>query len=82
MNTLAYTIRLLHNQGLSYLNYASDDHLMLHESLTNCDWSCVCKHMSVDLAVESLNTAVNDATTQAMPVSYHRTNFCVSNLVH
>jgi hypothetical protein len=54
---------LLHSQGLSNLNYASGDYFMLYESLANCGWSCVYKLMYVDIAVDSLNTAVYDATT-------------------
>jgi hypothetical protein len=67
---------LLHNQGNSYLNYASGVYFMLYESLANCDWSCVYRQTSVDLAVDNLNAAVNDAI-----VIIAKTNFRIGNLV-
>jgi hypothetical protein len=73
-DVLLATCRLLHNEGPSYLNYASNNYLMLYESSANCDWTCVYNQTSVDLAVYSLNAVVNEAATHPVPISYHRAN--------
>jgi hypothetical protein len=50
-----------------YFEFPSWDYTLLYNILSSHDWSCVCNSTSVDDAVASLNSVVQDAMEQAIP---------------
>jgi hypothetical protein len=66
------------NSQFSYRIFAAGDYTLLYYLLSTYDWSSVYETSDVDIAVASLNAAVNDAMERAIPRGYS----CKSKFPH
>jgi hypothetical protein len=66
------------NSEFSYRIYAAGNYTLLYNLLSTYDWSSVYETSDVDIAVASLNAAVNDAMERAIPRGYS----CMSKFPH
>jgi hypothetical protein len=48
-------------------NYGQEDYLLLYNTLSNYDWSCIFNENSVDSAVYNLTSSVSEAINDAIP---------------
>jgi hypothetical protein len=58
------------NSEFGYRIFAAGNYTLLYNILSTYDWSSVYETSSVDVAVQSLNAAVQDAMEQAIPHGY------------
>jgi hypothetical protein len=73
-DVLIPTGQLLHNQRHPYANYDSGVYLMVYALLGICGWICAYDETFVDSVVGNIIAVVNEATAEAIPISYPRTN--------
>jgi hypothetical protein len=48
-------------------NYGQGDYLVLYNTLSDCDWSCVLNLNSVDSAVYNLTASVSETINETIP---------------